>query len=73
VAGCDVRPRGVGKLLCQSAARSVNASGSLRALSLAQVCDAGGSAVGDVDCESGNGHYLVRIHGERVDVPGEKP
>ena len=39
---------------------------------MAQICDAGGTAVGNVDCESGNGHYLVRIDGERVDVPGEK-
>jgi hypothetical protein len=60
-------------VLCQSAARSVNASGSPQALSLAQVCDADSTAVGNADCESGNGHYLVRINGERVDVPGERP
>jgi hypothetical protein len=60
-------------VLCQSAARSVNASGSPRALSLAQIRDAGGTAVGNVDCESGNGHYLAPINGERDDVSGEKP
>ncbi len=31
--------------------------------------DADGTAVSDVDWESGNGHYRVRIDGEWVDVP----
>jgi hypothetical protein len=31
--------------------------------------DADGTAVSDVDWESGNGHYRVRIYGEWVDVP----
>ena len=31
--------------------------------------DADGTAVSDVDWESGNGHYRVRIEGEWVDVP----
>ncbi len=33
--------------------------------------DADGTAVSDVDWESGNGHYRVRIEGEWVDVPDE--
>ena len=33
--------------------------------------DADGSAVSDVDWESGNGHYRVRIEGEWIDVPDE--
>ena len=33
--------------------------------------DADGSAVSDVDWESGNGHYRVRIDGEWIDVPDE--
>lgn len=33
--------------------------------------DADGSAVSDVDWESGNGHYRVRLEGEWVDVPDE--
>ena len=33
--------------------------------------DADGSAVSDVDWESGNGHYRVRIDGEWVNVPDE--
>ncbi len=31
--------------------------------------DADGSAVSDVDWQSGNGHYRVRLDGEWVDVP----
>jgi hypothetical protein len=33
--------------------------------------DADGSAVSDVDWESSNGHYRVRIEGEWFDVPEE--
>ena len=33
--------------------------------------DADGTAVSDVDWESGNGHYRVRIEGDWVDVPDE--
>ncbi|MDU3130415.1 MAG: hypothetical protein E6699_23365, partial [Bradyrhizobium sp.] len=33
--------------------------------------DADGSAVSDVDWESRNGHYRVRIEGEWLDVPDE--
>jgi len=33
--------------------------------------DADGTAVSDVDWQSGNGHYRVRIEGEWVDVPDE--
>ena len=33
--------------------------------------DADGSAVSDVDWETRNGHYRVRIDGEWVDVPDE--
>ena len=33
--------------------------------------DADGSAVSDVDWQSGNGRYRVRIEGEWVDVPDE--
>ena len=33
--------------------------------------DADGTAVSDVDWESSNGHYRVRIEGEWVDVPEE--
>ena len=33
--------------------------------------DADGSALSDVDWESGNGHYRVRIEGEWIDVPDE--
>jgi hypothetical protein len=33
--------------------------------------DADGTAVSDVDWESGNGHYRVRIDGEWVEVPDE--
>ena len=33
--------------------------------------DADGSAVSDVDWQSGNGHYRVRIEGEWVDVPDD--
>ena len=33
--------------------------------------DADGTAVSDVDWESGNGHYRVRLDGEWVDVPDE--
>ena len=33
--------------------------------------DADGSAVSDVDWQSGNGHYRVRIEGEWIDVPDE--
>jgi len=33
--------------------------------------DADGSAVSDVDWESSNGHYRVRIEGEWFDVPDE--
>jgi len=33
--------------------------------------DADGSAVSDVDWESGNGHYRVRLEGEWIDVPDE--
>jgi len=33
--------------------------------------DADGTAVSDVDWESGNGHYRVRIEGEWVDVPDD--
>jgi len=33
--------------------------------------DADGSAVSDVDWESGSGHYRVRIDGEWIDVPDE--
>jgi hypothetical protein len=33
--------------------------------------DADGSAVSDVDWESGHGHYRVRIEGEWIDVPDE--
>ena len=33
--------------------------------------DADGSAIGDADWESGNGHYRVRIDGEWVNVPDE--
>ena len=33
--------------------------------------DADGSAVSDVDWESGNGHYRVRIEGDWVEVPDE--
>jgi hypothetical protein len=33
--------------------------------------DADGSAVSDVDWESGNGHYRVRIEGDWYDVPDD--
>ena len=33
--------------------------------------DADGTAVSDVDWESGNGHYRVRLDGDWVDVPDE--
>jgi hypothetical protein len=33
--------------------------------------DADGTAVSDVDWESGNGHYRVRLDGQWVDVPDE--
>lgn len=33
--------------------------------------DADGTAVSDVDWESGNGHYRVRLDGEWIDVPDE--
>jgi hypothetical protein len=33
--------------------------------------DADGTAVSDVDWQSGNGHYRVRLDGEWVDVPDE--
>jgi hypothetical protein len=33
--------------------------------------DADGTAVSDVDWESGNGHYRVRLEGQWVDVPDE--
>ena len=33
--------------------------------------DADGSAVSDVDWESSNGHYRVRLDGEWIDVPDE--
>ncbi len=33
--------------------------------------DADGTAVSDVDWESGNGHYRVRIEGDWVEVPDE--
>jgi hypothetical protein len=33
--------------------------------------DADGSAVSDVDWESANGHYRVRLDGEWIDVPDE--
>jgi len=33
--------------------------------------DADGTAVSDVDWESGNGHYRVRLEGDWVDVPDE--
>lgn len=33
--------------------------------------DADGSAVSDVDWRSNNGHYVVRIEGEWVDVPDD--
>jgi hypothetical protein len=33
--------------------------------------DADGSAVSDVDWESSNGHYRVRLEGEWIDVPEE--
>jgi hypothetical protein len=33
--------------------------------------DADGSAVSDVDWESSNGHYRVRLEGEWIDVPDE--
>jgi hypothetical protein len=33
--------------------------------------DADGTAVSDVDWESGNGHYRVRLDGEWIDVPNE--
>jgi hypothetical protein len=33
--------------------------------------DADGTAVSDVDWESGGGHYRVRIDGEWIDVPDE--
>jgi hypothetical protein len=33
--------------------------------------DADGTAVSDVDWESGNGHYRVRLDGEWVEVPDE--
>jgi hypothetical protein len=33
--------------------------------------DADGSAVADVDWESKDGHYRVRLHGEWIDVPDD--
>jgi hypothetical protein len=33
--------------------------------------DADGTAVSDVDWQSGNGHYRVRLDGEWIDVPDE--
>jgi hypothetical protein len=33
--------------------------------------DADGTAVSDVDWQSGNGHYRVRLDGEWIDVPEE--
>jgi hypothetical protein len=33
--------------------------------------DADGTAVSDVDWESGNGHYRVRLDGQWIDVPDE--